>query len=76
MVTRTITSTKAFPSPLGASYFQILVNILKRRVTPFPSPLGASYFQIQRELQIVGVDELFPSPLGASYFQIKSTTVA
>ena len=38
-----------FPSPLGASYFQIYIDaygVLVDILRLFPSPLGASYFQI------------------------------
>ena len=38
---------KVFPSPLGVSYFQMmLVNSSKNVMKVFPSPLGVSYFQI------------------------------
>ena len=35
-----------FPSPLGASYFQIFVDDNDNMYDVFPSPLGASYFQM------------------------------
>ena len=35
-----------FPSPLGASYFQMETKNEKIKRLLFPSPLGASYFQI------------------------------
>ena len=36
-----------FPSPLGVSYFQIIIEMLHTfSVKLFPSPLGVSYFQI------------------------------
>ena len=36
-----------FPSPLGASYFQMEAKeMARKRMVTFPSPLGASYFQI------------------------------
>ena len=61
-----------FPSPLGASYFQILFCSFNvhRRIDRFPSPLGASYFQIFSWRSIESNYKGFPSPLGASYFQI------
>ena len=60
-----------FPSPLGVSYFQILIFALFIGwVFMFPSPLGVSYFQIT-VIKSANVDcHSFPSPLGVSYFQI------
>ena len=38
-----------FPSPLGASYFQMGYVFMTCDVKAgFPSPLGASYFQIRK----------------------------
>ena len=61
-----------FPSPLGASYFQINYKHIKRFYKcRFPSPLGASYFQILFcSFNVHRRIDRFPSPLGASYFQI------
>ena len=64
-----------FPSPLGASYFQMceVKGDHKLFKVWFPSPLGASYFQMRfdelfdRKCEV----KVFPSPLGASYFQIQ-----
>ena len=41
-----------FPSPLGASYFQIFDEYIDKyaKIKMFPSPLGASYFQIMERL--------------------------
>ena len=63
-----------FPSPLGASYFQMGYVFMTCDVKAgFPSPLGASYFQIKAlQLLKAGIARKFPSPLGASYFQIVS----
>ena len=61
-----------FPSPLGASYFQMTFKrSIKDIEAMFPSPLGASYFQIELWSEF-DRDVQFPSPLGASYFQIMS----
>ena len=63
-----------FPSPLGASYFQISPTDKYVDVTSikwFPSPLGASYFQIKEEKfrsKLIG--KCF-RPLRASYFKSK-----
>ena len=38
-----------FPSPLGVSYFQMLLKRYNENlVKAFPSPLGVSYFQIKK----------------------------
>ena len=68
---KTLNDGDMFPSPLGASYFQI--NMARKRMvtrTMFPSPLGASYFQIKGDFIMEENRNEFPSPLGASYFQI------
>ena len=44
-----------FPSPLGASYFQILPVWVYNMGFVFPSPLGASYFQIGLTVALVAV---------------------
>ena len=63
---------RKFPSPLGASYFQITgcIVIDLGGSFVFPSPLGASYFQMHLLMITVRCTILFPSPLGASYFQM------
>ena len=69
---KTLNEGDMFPSPLGASYFQI--NMARKRMvtrTMFPSPLGASYFQIKGDFIMEENRNEFPSPLGASYFQIR-----
>ena len=69
---KTLNDGDMFPSPLGASYFQI--NMARKRMvtrTMFPSPLGASYFQIKGDFIMEENRNEFPSPLGASYFQIR-----
>ena len=63
-----------FPSPLGASYFQIIMAYVEKITgEEFPSPLGASYFQITATSAKHIAKFRFPSPLGASYFQIMFT---
>ena len=61
-----------FPSPLGASYFQIKPRLKETNynISRFPSPLGASYFQMGSRSMNLLQRLQFPSPLGASYFQI------
>ena len=63
---------RTFPSPLGASYFQMENEYDIGRIMEylFPSPLGASYFQIGERKMTKKEMQKFPSPLGASYFQI------
>ena len=44
-------ATKSFPSPSGASHFQIVSQILKViHGYEFPSPSGASHFQIRNQI--------------------------
>ena len=43
-----------FPSPLGASYFQMEAKeMARKRMVTFPSPLGASYFQIRKSYFVI-----------------------
>ena len=59
----------SFPSPIGESYFSILLILLVsvKRIT-FPSPIGESYFSMLDAF--VRAREEFPSPIGESYFSI------
>ena len=73
---KTLNDGDMFPSPLGASYFQIKGDfIMEENRNEFPSPLGASYFQIRCSRPVRVSKTSFPSPLGASYFQIRRNDV-
>ena len=62
---------KGFPSPSGASHFQIQIrNTVFIHGYRFPSPSGASHFQISAHLLHRLYPQTFPSPSGASHFQI------
>ena len=64
-------STGEFPSPSGASHFQIdWCRWFSFSGRPFPSPSGASHFQIRRWTSSEVLSSMFPSPSGASHFQM------
>ena len=64
---------KGFPSPLGASYFQItsMTNFFQNMVHCFRPLSGHLISKLSYNTLVAFIDDKFPSPLGASYFQIK-----
>ena len=40
----------AFPSPVGESYFSIMMkSAIRKRKSGFPSPIGESYFSMKKK---------------------------
>ena len=61
----------AFPSPVGESYFSIMMkSAIRKRKSGFLSPVGESYFSIKSKAWLDDLEERFPSPVGESYFSI------
>ena len=65
------TVTLVFPSPLGASYFQICKTSLVQPINRSFRPLSGHLISKYKETKTMARKRMvFPSPLGASYFQI------
>ena len=64
-------ASQRFPSPVGESYFSILISTLPDGAVQGFRPLSGNLIFQYGQLTYELTDEEFPSPVGESYFSIQ-----